>query len=333
MFKNFDLVKNFVEKKIFETRILVIGDVMIDKYYYSEVSRISPEAPVPIAKVIREKNTLGGAANVAHNLARSGCDTHICGISGIDENRVLLLELLAEVKVDSASLITDKRPTTAKARIIGAHQQMLRLDFEDNTPISAKKTKEIIAAVVAKLDGFDGVVLSDYGKGVCVPGLCKKIIAECKKRSIPISVDPKGHYWQKYAGAYCITPNLKELSEVHAQAIKNTDDDVIVAGNEILEKFKLTNLLVTRSEKGMTLLNAEGGATIPTRAQEVFDVSGAGDTVISIFTAAVAGGICANDAAQLANLAAGVVVGKLGTYAISNSELQEAVQKNLKSEI
>ena len=325
MFKNYDLVKQFVEKKIFETKILVIGDVMIDKYYYSEVSRISPEAPVPIAKVTREQNTLGGAANVANNLARSGCVTHICGITGVDENRERLLELLAEAKVNGSSLIKDKRPTTAKARIIGAHQQMLRLDFEDNTPLSPKKTKEIILEVISKLGDFDGVVLSDYGKGVCVPKLCKKIIAECNKKNIPISVDPKGHYWLKYAGAYCITPNLKELSEVYGEAIKNTDNNVIGAGTEILEKFKLTNLLVTRSEKGMTLLNAEGGATIPTRAQEVFDVSGAGDTVISIFTAAIAGGLCTNDAAQLANLAAGVVVGKLGTYAINNQELRSTI--------
>lgn len=325
MFRDVQAVKQFVEKGIYHTRILVIGDVMIDKYYFCEVTRISPEAPVPVAKVLREKNTLGGAANVAHNLARAGCKTYVCGVTGKDENRTRLLDLLNELQVNSELLVTDKRPTTAKTRVIGAQQQMLRIDFEDDSALGAGKTKKLVEALLESVSEFDGVILSDYGKGVCSAELCKKVIAKCNELKIPVSVDPKGSHWHKYDGAFCITPNVKELSVVYAKPVDNKEQEVISVGREVLIKHHLTNLLITRSEKGMTLLDSTGGATIPTRAQEVFDVSGAGDTVISIFTAAVAGGLCANDAAQLANLAAGVVVGKLGTYAIGNVELRDAV--------
>ena len=333
MFDNYAQVEQFVSAGIKSIKLLVVGDIMIDKYYYCDVSRISPEAPVPVARVTREKSTLGGAANVAHNLARSGCQTKLCGVSGQDENRRALLAMLEELSVDYAGIVVDNRPTTAKARVLGGHQQMLRLDFEETLELSAAaecQLREYMQQVIAQCDG---VILSDYGKGVLTPSLCQFIISQSSALNKPVFVDPKGANWQKYCGAYCATPNVKELGEVVGYHVVNSDDAIATYGATIREQYNLCKLLVTRSEKGMTLVAEDSCDTVPVRAQEVFDVSGAGDTVISIFAAAICGGLSSHDATQLANYAAGVVVGKLGTYAVSNEELVAVVLGNLKFEI
>ncbi len=312
--------------KISGARVLVLGDVMLDRYYFAEVSRISPEGPVPVALVKQCKNTLGGAANVAHNLARLGCRVSLAGISGDDENRQILDGKFAALGIDAAGLLHTPRPTTTKVRVIGGHQQMIRLDFEDASPIMRQVEEKLLAVFRAKLAaGLDAVILSDYAKGVCSPGLCRKLIAECRAAAVPMVVDPKGAQWQKYQGAFLVTPNVKELGEACHKPVRNEDSSIETLAATIRQRFNFSAMMVTRSEKGLSLL-AEGPAVhIPTYAREVFDVSGAGDTVAAVMGAALAAGLKPVTAAHLANLAAGVVVGKLGTYAISAAELDAAL--------
>ena len=312
--------------RIAAARVLVIGDVMLDRYYFADVTRISPEGPVPVARVKETKNTLGGAANVAHNLARLGCRVSVAGISGEDENRQILDKKFNSLGISHAGLLKIPRPTTTKVRIIGGHQQMLRLDFEDADRISRSVEQRLIAYLIRQLDaGLDAVILSDYAKGVCSPALCRAVIQECKLRAMPLIVDPKGAGWQKYKGAFLVTPNVKELSEASRVAVRNEEKNIVSLGSTLRQRFGFGSLMVTRSEKGLSLMTEGEPVHIPTYAREVFDVSGAGDTVAAVMGAALAAGLQMVAAAHLANLAAGVVVGKLGTYAISAAELDAAL--------
>lgn len=313
-------------ERIAAASVLVIGDVMLDRYYFADVTRISPEGPVPVAQVKEIKNTLGGAANVAHNLARLGCRVAIAGISGEDENRHILDKKFNSLAISHAGLLKIQRPTTTKVRVIGGHQQMIRLDFEESDRIVRSVEQRLIAYLQRQLDaGFDAVILSDYAKGVCSPGLCKAVIQECKQRNIPLLVDPKGANWRKYKGAFLVTPNVKELSEASHVSVRNEDKNIVALGTAIRQRFGFASLMVTRSEKGLSLIASGEPVHIPTYAREVFDVSGAGDTVAAVMGAALAAGIKPVAAAHLANLAAGVVVGKIGTYAISAAELDTAL--------
>lgn len=319
---------DFISQHTSQCKILVIGDVMLDKYYYGEVTRISPEAPVPITHVLTETETLGGAANVAHNLALLGCETSIAGCIGNDFHGRSLLEKLKTRHIDARGLMITDRPTTTKLRIIGGHQQMMRLDFEESAPITGKDAKQLLNYVSQKLEeGLDCVILSDYGKGICTEEICQEIITSCHSYHIPVIVDPKGTHWMKYKEADYITPNLKEINEVLTEPIGNEDEAVEKAAYEVMEKFHLQNIMVTRSEAGLSLISHKDKVHIPTKAQEVFDVSGAGDTVIAVFALGISGGIASRDSAYLANLAASVVVAKLGTYAVSQKELLAAFQK------
>ncbi|MDY3744712.1 MAG: D-glycero-beta-D-manno-heptose-7-phosphate kinase [Dialister sp.] len=319
---------DFVNEHTARCRILVAGDVMLDKYYYSEVTRISPEAPVPIAHVRSEMETLGGAANVAHNLARLGCQTSIAGFVGDDYHCKSLLEKFHKRGIACEGLIKTDRPTTTKLRIIGGHQQMLRLDFEESAPITGDDAARFLDYIQQKLqEGLDCLIISDYGKGVCTKENCQAIIAACKAHHVPVIVDPKGTNWMKYAGADYITPNLKEINAVLTDPIRNEDALVEQAARAVMKKFHLGSIIVTRSEAGLSLVREEEIEHIPTKAQEVFDVSGAGDTVIAVFAMGIAGGLAPRDSAYLANLAAGVVVAKLGTYAVSQEELIAALKK------
>ncbi len=319
---------DFIASRTSQCKILVVGDVMLDKYYYGEVTRISPEAPVPVTHVLSEKETLGGAANVAHNLALLGCETSIAGFIGDDYHGKTLLEKFADIGIDVEGLVKTGRPTTTKLRIIGGHQQMLRLDFEEASPVTGKDAALFLNFIDQKIkNGIDCVILSDYGKGVCTEENCRHIIETFHAQAIPVIVDPKGTHWAKYENADYITPNLKEINEVLSDPISNEDDAVEEAAHEVMEKFHLKNIMVTRSEAGLSLVSDRGATHIPTRAQEVFDVSGAGDTVIAVFSLGIAGGIAPEDSAWLANLAASVVVAKLGTYAISQKELMSALKE------
>ena len=317
-------LKDFIANKTGGCNILVVGDLMLDKYYYGEVTRISPEAPVPITHVLETKETLGGAANVAHNLALLGCQTSIAGFVGDDYHGETLVEKLLARDIDYFDLVHLQQPTTTKIRIIGGHQQMLRLDFEDATPIvgdDAHNLLENIQNRVSSLRSVDAVIISDYGKGACTEQTCQKIIKMCRKKNIPVVVDPKGNQWNKYSGASFITPNLKELNDVLTNPIRNTDKEVELAARYVTKKFNINSIIVTRSDRGLTIVDGDKISHIKAKAQEVFDVSGAGDTVIAVFTMALAGKMDSIAAAYLANLAAGVVVAKVGTYAVSREEL------------
>ncbi len=324
-----DNLRDFVENKTGGCKILVVGDVMLDKYYYGEVTRISPEAPVPINHILSTEEILGGAANVAHNLALLGCQTSIAGYVGEDHHGETLVDKLLARGIDYFDIIHTNQPTTTKIRIIGGHQQMMRLDFENTAPVvgdDANNLMENISDQLNETRSVDAVIISDYGKGACTSDTCQKIIKLCRKKNIPVIVDPKGNQWQKYSGANYITPNLKELNAVLEMPAQNKDKDIEVAAKYVTEKYNIENIIVTRSDKGLTLVEGKNIAHIKAKAQEVFDVSGAGDTVIAVFTLALAGGMSSTAAAYLANLAAGVVVAKIGTYAVSRDELLYALE-------
>lgn len=324
---NKEKLLGFVLHGIAKARILVIGDVMLDRYYYGEVSRISPEAPVPINHVLRVVDTMGGSANVAHNLALLGCKTYIAGFVGNDYHCQTLMDKFTSRGIDFKGIIHRDAPTTTKLRVIGGHQQMLRLDFEDTEPVGEQYAERLVNFVEQKLQhGLDAVIISDYGKGACTEAVCTSIIQACRDMAVPVFVDPKGVEWEKYAGADYITPNFKELNAVQLKPVRNRDEQIEQAAQFVIDKYDIRNVLATRSEYGMSLVQPEEGIVhIPTKAQEVFDVSGAGDTVISVFALGIAGGLKPVEAAYLANLAASVVVAKLGTYAVSNTELQEVL--------
>ena len=319
-----DELKNFVAEGISACKILVIGDVMLDKYYFGEVSRISPEAPVPIAHVTEIKETLGGAANVAHNLALLGCQTSIIGQIGSDNHGEIFLSKLKNCGVNYSGVIETSKPTTTKTRVISGHQQMIRLDFEDASELDSSSTDKLLKNFSEHLADVDGVIISDYGKGVCTKKICREVIGACRAKKKFVVVDPKGDNWQKYFDASFITPNLKELNAVLPKKIYNVDAQIEEAAQKVIEEFNLRGLIVTRSAEGLSLIEAEKISHIKARAQEVFDVSGAGDTVIAVFALSLAGKIDSAAAAYLANVAAGVVVAKVGTYAVNRAELLNA---------
>jgi D-beta-D-heptose 7-phosphate kinase/D-beta-D-heptose 1-phosphate adenosyltransferase len=322
-------VSDYFAETVGQSTVTVIGDIMLDKYYLGEVNRISPEAPVPITRVLEQKNILGGAGNVAHNLSRLGCQVQLIGVVGQDESQTALSKLLQTAGMSEDYLVvSSSRPTTTKLRIIGGHQQMMRLDFEDTEPLSTRLEAAVLGKVQLSIkQGTNCIILSDYAKGVCTPRLCRQIIRLASKAEIPVVVDPKGDKWKKYQGATYITPNLKEVGEALKKVVPNQDGSVVTAAEAIRKRFAITGVIVTRSEHGLSYVDQGQTFHIPTLAQEVFDVSGAGDTVIAVFGCALAGQLDVFTAAFVANVAAGVVVGKVGTYAISQQELVEALRK------
>lgn len=318
-----------------QLRIAVVGDVMLDRYLFGDVTRISPEAPVPVHAVRQRDDRPGGAANVAANLCGAGCRVFLFGRLGNDAEGRDLERLLQRIGQDTRGLVTTETvPTTTKMRIIGARQQMVRIDFERAEMIAAEVRQELLERLRACLsEGIDALVLSDYGKGVCSPELCHGVIALAETYGVPVLVDPKGTDWQKYAGAAVLTPNVKELSEVAGSAVANTDAAVTAAGREVLAHVAVGALAVTRSERGITLLRADGGsAHAPATAREVFDVSGAGDTAVALLAAGLAARLPEQRMLHLANRAAGYVVGKVGTYAITKRDLLEALGDEVPAE-
>lgn len=316
-------ITNLLTNQIQKLRIAVIGDVMLDRYFHGEVKRISPEAPVPVTKINRINSVLGGATNVAANLAHLGCQVFMGGITGDDENRLLLEKLMEEAGIDYSGLVkSPDRKTITKLRVLGGQQQMLRLDFEEVGDLVPAET-EALTAWLDKLlaAGLDGIIVSDYAKGVCASDFVQNIIAKAHAKSVPVLIDPKGSDWTKYTGCDFITPNLKEMCEA-AGCVKDNDDIAVVEMAQAARtKFQIKNVVVTRSEKGMSLINATKVLHSPATAIEVFDVSGAGDTVAAALLAGVAGKLSLNDAVYMANRAAGIVVAKVGTYPVHRDEL------------
>jgi D-glycero-beta-D-manno-heptose-7-phosphate kinase len=321
-------VINYFANSVKQSRVTVIGDIMLDKYYMGEVKRISPEAPVPVTRVLKQKNVLGGAGNVAHNLSRLGCQVQLIGVVGQDERKTALCHLMKNAGMSQEYLIVSSRPTTTKLRVIGGHQQMMRLDFEDTDLLSKKLENEVLDKVQLSIEqGTQCLILSDYAKGLCTPRLCRTVIRLAQDAGIPVVVDPKGDKWKKYQGTNYITPNLKEVGEALKKTVPNENSPVIVAAEAIRKRFDIDSVIVTRSEHGISYVAKDRVFHIPTLAQEVFDVSGAGDTVIAVFSCALAGKLNVFDSAYVANVAAGIVVGKVGTYAISQQELLAALYK------
>ena len=312
---------DFLENKVQNCRILVIGDVMLDRYFYGNVTRISPEAPVPVNCIEKKKDTLGGAANVAHNLARLGCQTYLAGAIGNDHHGRLLIRELRKQGIHTEGIILGREKTTTKIRVLGGHQQMMRLDFEETDSIAENAEQELKAFVEKSLvSGVNAIIISDYGKGLCTAEMCQYVITKAKEKSVSVLVDPKGNKWEKYRGATYITPNVKEAGEVLGRRLANETDTLREAAELIKEEYAVASVMITRSEKGISIFGKEE-ITIPTVAQEVFDVSGAGDTVISGFAAGAGGDMVISTVIEMANFAAGIAVNKLGTYAVSKEEI------------
>ena len=314
-------IVDFLENKVQNCRILVIGDVMLDRYFYGNVTRISPEAPVPVNCIDKKKDTLGGAANVAHNLAKLGCQTYLVGAIGDDHHGRLLIKELQKQGIHTEGIIIGREKTTTKVRVLGGHQQMMRLDFEETDSIAASAEQELKLFVDEKLaKGISAIIISDYGKGMCTEEMCQYTIQKAKEKNVPVFVDPKGTQWNKYRGASYITPNVKEAGEVLGKKLANETDVLREVAGVIKEKYEVDSVMITRSEKGISIFG-DGEITIPTVAQEVFDVSGAGDTVISGFSASIGAKLPVSISIEMANFAAGIEVSKLGTYAVSKEEI------------
>ena len=302
---------------------LVIGDVMLDRYLMGEVGRISPEAPVPIVLVKNEQLRAGGAANVAANLALLGIQTHLIGCVGDDAEAGSLIRLVTESGTQAKLITSAARPTIAKTRVIGGHQQMLRLDQEDNAAFTAEENAALLAAIETEIAQKPAtVILSDYAKGLLSETVCQQIIRHCKAYQIPVLVDPKGKDYSKYQGATALTPNKKETAE--ACNTSTQDADLIAKAAQLKTSLKLDFLAVTRGEEGISLID-ETAHHLPATAQQVLDVSGAGDTVIATLAAGLMHDLTPLQSLELANIAAGVVVGKLGTVPITQAELLDAL--------
>lgn len=312
---------DFLESKVQDCKVLVIGDVMLDRYFYGNVTRISPEAPVPVNCIEKKKDTLGGAANVAHNLAKLGCQTYLAGVIGDDHHGRLLIRELKKQGIDTESVILGREKTTAKVRVLGGHQQMMRLDFEEIDSIAVNAEQELKAFVDKRLSkGINVIIISDYGKGMCTEKMCQYVIQKANEKSVPVLIDPKGKQWEKYRGASYITPNVKETGEVLGIKLANKTDILREAASIIKENYGIDSVMITRSEKGISIFG-DDEITISTVAQEVFDVSGAGDTVIAVFSAGMGANLPITLAIEMANFAAGIEVSKLGTYAVSREEI------------
>lgn len=310
-----------------ETRILVIGDIIVDHFIWGTVSRISPEAPVPVVNVTREELLLGGGANVVHNIYSLGGKAALCGIIGNDEMGSRLRQLLADLGVSSAGLVQGKRPTTVKTRVVAQGQQVVRFDREQTGAPAEQTISAMLAFIDEHLADFDVVIISDYYKGVISQPLMRhllqrvQVVEQETGRRIPVVVDPKPDQPSRFVGATIMTPNHLEAEKMSGLQITN-EKELLEAAEILRHKFCCEAVLITRGEAGMSLLEkGKEVVTIPTMAREVFDVTGAGDTVIATLALGLAAGASFEEAATLANVAAGIVVGKIGTATVSTAEI------------
>ena len=307
--------------------IMVLGDLMLDRFVYGEVERISPEAPVPVLRVGSEESMLGGAGNVVRNLVALGAQCCFVAVVGDDAiGRDLISMVGEEANIEPYLLVERGRRSTTKVRYVAGSQQLLRADRETDRAIEAATCARIVDIVETGLEGIDAMVLSDYAKGVLTPEVIEAAIAAARDAGIPVIVDPKSTDFGRYRGATVLTPNRRELA-IATRMIAETDAEVVEAAARALEDSGADMILVTRSADGMSLVCRDGTVThLEAQAREVFDVSGAGDTVVASFAAALGRGIGAADAARIANLAGGIVVGKVGTAVIHAEDLTHALR-------
>ncbi|HET6218632.1 MAG TPA: D-glycero-beta-D-manno-heptose-7-phosphate kinase, partial [Acidobacteriaceae bacterium] len=314
---------SLIESGFAAVRVLVIGDVMLDRSIWGDVDRISPEAPVPILRSVRTTSAPGGAANVAMNLVGLGVKVAQAGFWGNDGEMRELSTLLAAAGVDSSGMVLSDHSTIAKTRIVSRNQQLLRLDVESAEPHPEADRQALLVRSLELVGTADAVVLSDYAKGALSAELCQAVIAQARERRIPVLVDPKDRDFRKYAGATSICPNLQELGLATGISTHNLAE-LLAAAQKLVTQLGIDYMTVTMSEKGIRILYPDAVFHSPTRAREVFDVTGAGDTVIATLAASLAGGLDPEVAVTLANIAAGIVVAKTGTAPISRNELVAA---------
>ncbi len=322
---------NALIDKFKDKEIIVIGDVMLDHFVKGSVSRISPEAPVPVVNVEQEDFVAGGAGNVAVNLAVLGAKPKVISVVGDDANGIILKQFLENKGADVSKIAVDKtRPTTQKVRVIAERQQVVRVDRESKTCVNKEVAAECFANFKEALKTAKGVIMSDYGKGMLSDHNIQDIIKACRAKNIPVCVDPKIDNFLKYKNITCMTPNTKEAWEGMGLPPKKDEKSILDLGKKILKTLKADSILITRSAQGMSLF--EKGktpkiTTIKATAKEVFDVTGAGDTVISVLTLALACKASLKDAAYIANEAAGLVVAKLGTATVTTDEIKGVLNK------
>ncbi len=316
-----------------KAKILILGDIMLDEYLYGDVGRISPEAPVPVVDIKEEQLKLGGAANVANNISTLGDEPILLGTVGEDDASIKLSQLLKNCNITRDFLINDSaRRTTIKTRIIAQSQQIVRADREDTKDISENIEKIVLTRFKSVVDKIDAIIISDYGKGVITASLLEKVIPACKENNVFIAVDPKESHFFNYKGVSVVTPNHHEAGFVAGHRIVN-ENDLKIVSRKLLDKLQAESLLITRGSEGMALFTADDQVDyFPTVAQKVFDVTGAGDTVISTFVSAVTAGATLKEAAIISNCAAGAVVAEIGTAAITSKKLSQEFKDNFAAE-
>ncbi|QQS41967.1 MAG: D-glycero-beta-D-manno-heptose-7-phosphate kinase [Acidobacteriota bacterium] len=310
-----------------DVKVLVVGDLMLDTYLTGSVDRISPEAPVPILHVAGTKSVLGGAANVAANVRGLGASVNVAGFAGKDREAEDLVEALSTAGIGSGGVVVSaSRPTTVKTRLIAQHHQFARFDRETHSPLDEEETRALAGRLDGLLDEADAVIISDYAKGVATPEICMRLITKANEKGVGVYVDPKGTNYEKYKSAALLTPNEREALE--ASRFLGFDGVAVEeAGEAIRRSLDLPALIVTRGERGITIFEAgKGPETIDAHERKVFDVTGAGDTVIAAIAVASAAGADLFKAAGLANLAAGCVIERLGTSAVSLGDLERELE-------
>lgn len=316
-------------KKTFEeTAVLVIGDIILDLYVSGQSTRISPEAPIPVVAVENSTYVLGGAANVANNLRTLGAKTHLMGIIGNDPEGKIIKSILKDKKINNSYIVTDNRPTTLKTRILCQQQQMIRLDREVTKTLSVETQKIFLKGFYSscKKHSFKAIIISDYDKGCITPVVLKEVFSFAKKNKIPVVVDPKNHDFSIYKGASYIKPNLSETSLAIKQPLNGANEkEIELAGFKLLKLTNADGILISRNKYGMSLIRKKSNFHVTAKATEVSDVSGAGDTVLSVFTLGIASGLSPEFSTELSNVAAGIVVQKHGTATVTPEEIFKTI--------
>jgi len=311
--------------KFKQKNILVIGDLILDHYVFGKVERISPEAPVPVVRAHRENFVCGGSANVGLNLVSLGSRSSICGVAGLDHFGNVLMDLIKKGRIGTSLLVREKiRPTTLKTRIIAQHQQVVRLDWESVEPLSIDINRQLMLKIKQQISKFDAVIIEDYGKGVINPAFIGDLVKLCTEKGKIVTVDPKEEHFELYQNVTSLTPNLKEAQNAVNMKIRSKDE-IPLLGERIINLLHPASLLITLGEDGMMLFADGRTYHIPTAAREVYDVTGAGDTVIATFTLALSCGASFHEAALIANYAASIVVGKLGAATTTPDELLKTI--------